>query len=129
MYYEIFEKLCKERGVKPAHVSKETGVSTATLTNWKKGVYTPKSDKLQLIADYFGVSLAYLTGREIVIDTKPMRQAMEAIQEQTAPGLSDVIKMYQVFDDEDREEILTLMFKKLEKYIKKESRKEGKSLA
>ena len=60
MYYENFEALCNERGVKPGTVSKATGVSTATLTNWKKGNYTPKSDKLKLIADYFGVDVNYL---------------------------------------------------------------------
>lgn len=64
MYYENFEALCNERGVKPGTVSKATGVSTATLTNWKKGNYTPKSDKLKLIADYFGVDVNYiLTGQ------------------------------------------------------------------
>lgn len=61
MGYEVFADLCKKNGVKPYHVSKCTGVSTATLTEWKKGTYTPKTDKLQKIADYFGVSLEYLT--------------------------------------------------------------------
>lgn len=60
MGYEIFERLCKEKGVKPAQVSKATGIATATLTSWKKGDYTPKQDKLQKIADYFGVALEYL---------------------------------------------------------------------
>lgn len=36
MYYEIFAKLCYESGVKPADVSKATGISTATLSSWKK---------------------------------------------------------------------------------------------
>lgn len=65
MGYEVFERLCKERGVTPYKVSKITGVSTATLSSWKKGRYTPKEDKLQKIADYFGVSMHYLrTGKE-----------------------------------------------------------------
>lgn len=64
MYYEIFEKLCKNNGTNPSRVSKATGISTATLTSWKKGDYTPKSDKLQKIADHFGVSLGYLMGME-----------------------------------------------------------------
>lgn len=62
MYYEIFESLCSAKGVKPIDVSRATGISTATLTSWKKGKYTPKSDKLSLIADYFNVSLEYMTG-------------------------------------------------------------------
>lgn len=63
--YEIFEKLCVENNVTPYRVSKETGVTTATLTAWKQGKYEPKKDKLQKLADYFDVSLSYLmTGKE-----------------------------------------------------------------
>ncbi|MBR5583308.1 MAG: helix-turn-helix transcriptional regulator [Lachnospiraceae bacterium] len=64
MYYENFEALCKKHKTNASRVSKATGISTATLTSWKKGAYTPKADKLQKIADYFGVSLAYLLGQE-----------------------------------------------------------------
>lgn len=60
--YEIFEKLLQSRGVSAYKVSKETGISTATLTSWKKGNYVPKADKLQKIADYFGVDIDYLMG-------------------------------------------------------------------
>ena len=55
-------------------MAKETGISTVTLTNWKRGRYTPKPDKLQKIADYFGVPLSYLlTGKmeEEVKDKSP----------------------------------------------------------
>lgn len=61
--YSIFEKLLKEHGVTAYKVSKATGVTTSTLTAWKKGDYTPKADKLQKIADYFGVTLPYLMGQ------------------------------------------------------------------
>lgn len=60
MYYKTFEALCEERNVRPGTVSRATGISTATLTNWKQGKYTPKLDKLQKIADYFGVTVDYL---------------------------------------------------------------------
>ena len=61
MYYENFETLCKIHNVKPGTVSKATGVSTATLTSWKKGVYTPKREKLEIIAKYFNVSVERIT--------------------------------------------------------------------
>lgn len=65
MYYENFKKLCESKGVKPADVSKATGIATATLSSWKNGNYVPKQDKLQLVADYFNVSIDYLlTGKE-----------------------------------------------------------------
>ncbi|MEG2013791.1 MAG: helix-turn-helix transcriptional regulator [Anaerovoracaceae bacterium] len=63
--YEIFEKLLEEHGVTAYRVAKDTGIGTATLTNWKNGKYTPKQDKMQKIADYFDVSIDYLmTGRK-----------------------------------------------------------------
>jgi len=59
--YAIFDKLCKEKGVSAYKVSKATGISTATLSDWKTGKSHPKADKIQKIADYFGVSTQYLT--------------------------------------------------------------------
>lgn len=69
--YEIFSKLLQEHGVTPYKVSKETGVSQSTLSDWKRGVSTPKIDKLQKIANYFCVSVEYLqTGKESEITDK-----------------------------------------------------------
>lgn len=63
--YEILEKLLEQNGISAYRLSKETGVSTATLTSWKQGKYVPKKDKMQKIADYFGVSIEYMmTGKE-----------------------------------------------------------------
>lgn len=61
--YQRFEELCKEKNVTPYRVAKDTGITTATLSNWKAGRYQPKADKLLSIADYFGVSYAYLVGK------------------------------------------------------------------
>ncbi len=63
--YDIFEKLCEEKGVTPYRVCKETGITTATISNWKAGRYVPKADKMKKIADYFDVTVDYLmTGEE-----------------------------------------------------------------
>lgn len=57
--YDKFAKLLKKKKVTAYQVAKATGIATATLTEWKKGTYTPKVDKLKLIADYFGVGIEY----------------------------------------------------------------------
>ena len=38
-------------------VSKKTGISTATLSNWKNGNYTPKLDKISKIASLFNAGI------------------------------------------------------------------------
>ncbi len=62
--YEIFERLLQKHGLTAYKVSKLTGVTQSTLSDWKRGRSTPKTDTLQKIADYFGVSVDYLMGRE-----------------------------------------------------------------
>ena len=62
--YEIFAKLMKAKGCSAYQVSKATGIAQSTLSDWKSGKSIPKADKLQKIADYFGVSFEYLmTGK------------------------------------------------------------------
>lgn len=58
--YKKFEELLKEKNVTAYQVAKETGIATATLSNWKAGKYTPKIDKLKKLADYFGVPIEEL---------------------------------------------------------------------
>lgn len=63
--YEIFAKLLSKNGKKAIDVSRATGISPTTFSDWKSGKSAPKQDKLQKIADYFGVTITYLmTGKE-----------------------------------------------------------------
>lgn len=57
--YEKFQQLLDKTHKTPYKVSKDTGISTATLSNWKNGNYVPKADKLKILADYFGISIEY----------------------------------------------------------------------
>lgn len=57
--YLKFLSLLKERGITPYKVAKDTGISQVTLSDWKNGRSNPKIDKLQKIANYFGVPVTY----------------------------------------------------------------------
>lgn len=57
--YQKFQKLLDERGITAYRVANDTGISTATLSEWKKGTYKPKVDKLMILANYFGVPIEY----------------------------------------------------------------------
>lgn len=60
MDYGIFDRLLKINGTTVYRVSKSTGISASTFTDWKNGRSVPKIDKIKLIADYFGVPLEYM---------------------------------------------------------------------
>lgn len=84
--YEIFVGLLQKYGVTPYKVSKETGVSQSTLSDWKRGVSVPKQDKMQKIADYFGVPITYLLTGEM------KEPAKEKAPELTARDERDITK-------------------------------------
>ena len=70
--WEVFDRLREGRGVTVYQVAKDLGINPSMFSNWKAGRYVPKQDKLQLIADYFGVTLEYLmTGETSEYYTNP----------------------------------------------------------
>ena len=61
--YERIESLRKERKISQGNLEKELGFSNGSISKWKTSM--PKPERLQKIADYFGVTVDYLmTGNE-----------------------------------------------------------------
>ena len=58
--YDIFAQLIQEKGITTYRLSKETGISQATLSDWKRGRSEPKIDKMQKIANYLEIDVDYL---------------------------------------------------------------------
>lgn len=69
MFKQRFIRLCNDRGVSPSAACAAIGLSNATFSCWtEKSV--PRRATLQRIADYFGTTVAYLTG--VVDDPDPI---------------------------------------------------------
>lgn len=63
MFWNNFIQLCAEKNEKPNPVAKKLGISSGAITSWKKGAI-PHITTVKKIADYFGVSVDYLLGKE-----------------------------------------------------------------
>lgn len=63
--YSKFEKLLSERKITSYRVSKETGISNTTFSDWKRKKSKPKLDKLLAIAKYFDVPVEYFAEDEL----------------------------------------------------------------
>lgn len=110
--YDIYCKLKDAKKVRDSEVAKATGITKSTFSDWKSGRSNPKQDKLQKIAEYFGVSLEYLTtGKEPATGWKPtftekdekdldkkVEDLLNAVDTDTGLMLDG-----QVMDDETRE--------------------------
>lgn len=107
--YDIFEKLLNEKGVTAYKVSQETGIGRSTFTDWKNGRSEPKQEKLIKIANYFGVSLDYLTtGEEPALESYP-EQAELLVKIRNDKRLFNAIEKYYALSDRQKEHVLDLI--------------------
>ena len=60
MFYDIYDELCRKKGIAPKAAAIEMGLSNSLPTKWKKTGATPRGKTLKTIAAYFGVSESYL---------------------------------------------------------------------
>lgn len=69
--YDIFMQLMEEKGVTAYRVAKDTGITQATLSRWKTGKVSPSIETLQVLAEYFGVTIDYLMGNAHIDEQTP----------------------------------------------------------
>ncbi|EBF6195941.1 helix-turn-helix transcriptional regulator, partial [Listeria monocytogenes] len=58
---DLIKKLCKKRGISVTMLENELGLPDNTIYQWKNRM--PSVERLQVVADYFNVSIDYLLGR------------------------------------------------------------------
>lgn len=61
-FWENFYNTCRANNISPNKLGEKLNITSGTITGWKKGA-SPNADRLNAIADYFGVSCDYLLGR------------------------------------------------------------------
>lgn len=96
--YEIYQKLLDMNGVKSADVARATGISNMTFSDWKKGKSTPKIDKIEKIAKYFGVTTDYMMGKKSEVPSLSM-----------ADEHFELIKLYSSLSEADQKAIMQIM--------------------
>lgn len=61
--YEIFEKLCKIKGITPYRFGKDMDVSSSTISTWKKKNSLAGPELSEKVCEYFGVTIDFLMGK------------------------------------------------------------------
>lgn len=89
----IFSELAKNKGKSLKEISEETGIGYSTIGNYNQGSRIPKTENAFILADYFGVSVAYLLGLESM-DSKIDNQIPRPI-----PFYNDLNLMLSEFKD------------------------------
>lgn len=86
--YQKFQTLCLKRHVTEYRVSKDTGISSSTFTNWGQGKWNPKREKLQTLADYFGVNVNYFYDE---VPTDPEKDILYSAYKKASPDMKKAV--------------------------------------
>lgn len=86
--YKIYAELRDLKGVSDYQVAKATGINRSMFSDWKNGRSAPKRDRIEKIAEYFGVSPEYIitgSAEPVQTDVQPTeyykdKKAAEAAQ-------------------------------------------------
>lgn len=53
----LIDVYCIEHQISKKQFSKDSGINSATLSNWRKGKFAPSKTNIKQLEDYFGVSI------------------------------------------------------------------------
>lgn len=101
--YDIFMQLMEEKGVTAYRVAKDTGITQATLSRWKTGKVSPSIETLQVLAEYFGVTIDYLMGNAHIDEqTPPKTQKAPTLNKKDERDIKKKMdEMLEMFDSAD----------------------------
>ena len=104
LFVQNIKKYCQQKGVKPTVACKESGVGSSFISDINRG-QTPSVAKVQMLADYLGVTTSDLLGekKEPTVQDDGLtdgEQALLTLFRKLSPDQQDmVIRMVQAAAD------------------------------
>lgn len=76
IFVENLTRLMRERGIEQSDIVAALGFTASTVSDWVNGKKYPRVDRMQMLADFFGVPMSVLT-----IQQSPNRDRIHEISE------------------------------------------------
>ena len=92
-----FNRYLAHSGMKQVDVAKAVGVSTGTISDWKKGRSYPRMDKVQLLSECFGIRKSDLV------------EDVNIVKESVTNKEQEVLDLFHKVPEEKREFVLSLI--------------------
>ena len=109
-FQQRFEKALAITGIKPSELSEMTGISQATISQYRSGYSQPKQPRLMVIAEALGVNPVWLMGLDVPMRISedeelqiPQLPNVFPISKKRIPLLGEIACGEPIFCNEDRE--------------------------
>ena len=110
-FVQLIEAELKKRGISKETFYQQSGISSATMSQWRKGIYSPSSAAIRKVEAYFGITLSLeqkdaptLTEK----DERDIARDLERIMSQLGSS-GDLMFDGDPMSDEARESMLAAM--------------------
>ena len=120
MFYERFEQLCKQKGVRPGKACIDMGLSRSLSAKWKNmGTKKPSAEVLEKMSSYFGISINEILDEDFKFTTPETQKAPIKKDE----GITDEDLKFALFDapEEITDDIIEEV-KRFAKYVEEQKR-------
>ena len=109
MFYDRFEELCRNKGVKPSKAAIDAGINKSTVTYWKKTPdFKPNGAVIEKLSKYFGITRAELLGeqkeRPLINNDEELTEYLEELRER-----SDMRMLFSVTKNATKEQVMAIV--------------------
>ena len=123
--YKNIKKYRQSLRMSQDELAKRAGYTDrSSIAKIEKGLVDLPQSKIRQFADIFGVAPGELMGSDgispktkvVELDDMPFIKLAERADNDLAPGLPEVKRLYMMFNQQDRDEVLSIMRIKAQKY-------------
>lgn len=105
--YEKVQNLCRNEGFEISNLGEKLGIeiTKGSISKWKNGA-VPRANTVKAIADYFGVTVDYLMGKEEKKEPEPNlyeKFGFMPVKKRKIPMLGDIACGQPIYANEDRD--------------------------
>ena len=96
LFVELIEQELRKRKISKQTFYKESGISSATMSQWRNRIYSPSSAAIKKIEEYFGITLA--------IEQKNAPDELVLTE-----GEMDLIKLFRLIPEDQQPVVLAMI--------------------
>lgn len=101
------------RAIKAVELSRRTGISEATISQYRSGYTEPKRKKLAILADALNVSPAWLMGLDVPINAEEIASLNKQIYDEKSNPSNDserrLVEYYRRLTQLQKEAVMTMV--------------------
>lgn len=105
-FKDRLKKAMDRSGMKAIDLVKRTGISEATISQYRSGYSKPKKDRLELLADVLNVNPAWLMGLDVSMEPASSSSSSDCLS-------PDELLLIELFRSGEYKKIVNIMIEKM----------------